>query len=56
MFLHNDFKSKQFLKENIGINFYCRVPFQLDDYPSDKCDVKRAADYDVPCASGINDD
>ena len=43
-------------QKNIGINFYCRAPFQLNDYPSDKCDVKRAADYDVPHASIINDD
>ena len=43
-------------QKNIGINFYCRAPFQLNDYPSDKCGTKRAVDYDVPCASSISDD
>ena len=40
----------------IGINFYCRAPFQLDNYPFDKCGAKRAVDYDVPHASSISDD
>ena len=43
-------------KKDIGINFYCRAPFQLNNYPSDKCGTKRAVDYDVPHASSINDD
>ena len=42
-------------QKEIGINFYCRSPFQLNDCPSDKCNMKKAVDYDVPCASSIND-
>ena len=43
--------------KEIDINFYCRAPFQFNDYPSDsKCNMKKAVDYDVPCASNINDD
>ena len=44
-------------QKEIDINFYCRAPFQFNDYPSDsKCDMKKAVDYDVPHASSINDD
>ena len=43
-------------QKDIGINFYCRAPFQLNDYPSDKCGVKRAVDYNVPHASSISND
>ena len=43
-------------QKETGINFYCRAPFQPKDYPSDKCSVKKAVDYDVPHASSINDD
>ena len=43
-------------QKEIGINFYCSAPFQLNDNPSDKCNVKKAVDYDVPHASSINDD
>ena len=36
--------------------FYCRAPFQFNNYPSDsKCDMKKVAVYDVPRASNIND-
>ena len=56
LYFHTIILSLNYFQKNIGINFYCRAPFQLDDYPSDKCDVKRAADYDVPQASSINDD
>ena len=43
-------------QKEIGINFYCSAPFQLNDYPSNnKCDMKKAVDYDVPRASSIND-
>ena len=39
------------------MTFYCRVPFQFNSHPSDsKCDMKKVAVYDVPCASNINDD
>ena len=49
--------SLNFSPKDVGINFYCSAPFQLDDYPSDnKCDMKKAVDYDVPHASSINDD
>ena len=41
---------------DIGINFYCRAPFQFNNYPSNKHNVKKAVDYDVPHASSINDD
>ena len=44
------------LQKDIGINFYCRAAFQLDNYPSDKCGAKRAVDYDDPHASSISDD
>ena len=43
-------------QRNIGVNFYCRAPFQLNNYPSDKCGAKRAVDYDVSHASSISDD
>ena len=43
-------------QKDIDINFYCRTPFQLNDYPSNKCGTKKAVDYDVPHASSINDD
>ena len=48
--------SLNFFQKNIGINFYCRAPFQFNDYPSNKHNVKKAVDYDVPCASSSNDD
>ena len=41
--------------KEININFYCRAPFQFNDYPSDKHDVEKIVDYDVPCASSVND-
>ena len=43
-------------QKDIGINFYCRAPFQFNDYQSDKHNVKKAVEYDVPRASSINDD
>ena len=43
-------------QKDIAINFYCRAPFQLDNYLSDKCGTKKAIDYDVPHTSSINDD
>ena len=43
-------------QKDIGINIYCRAPFQLNDYPSNKYNVKKVVDYDVPHASSINDD
>ena len=43
-------------QKDIGVNFYCRAPFQFNDYPSDKHNVKKVVDYDVPCASSIKDD
>ena len=43
-------------QKEISINFYCVAPFQLNDYPSNKYNVKKAIDYDVPRASSINDD
>ena len=43
-------------QKDIGINFHCRAPFQSNDYPSDKHNVKKAVDYDIPHASSINDD
>ena len=49
------FKSKLFSKD-IGVIFYCRAPFQFNDYPSDKHDVEKVVDYDVPSASNIKDD
>ena len=54
-FPDNNFRSELF-SEGDWYYFYCRAPFQLNDYPSDKCDMKKAVDYDVPCASSINDD
>ena len=43
-------------QKDTGINFYCRAPFQLNDCLSDKHNVKKVVDYDVPHASSINDD
>ena len=43
-------------QKDIDINFYCRAPFQFNNYPSDKHYVKKVVDYDVPCASNINGD
>ena len=43
-------------QKDIGINFYCRALFQLNNYSSGKCGTKKAVDYDVPRASSINDD
>ena len=48
LYFHTIILSLICFQKNIGINFYCRAPFQLNDYPSDKCGVKRAVDYDVP--------
>ena len=56
LYFHTIFLNPNFFQKNVGINFYCRAPFQLDDYPSDKCGAKRAVDYDVPHASSISDD
>ena len=42
--------------KEIDINFYCRAPFQFNNYPSDKHTMKKVVDYDVPRASSINDD
>ena len=41
---------------DIGVNFYCRAPFQFNDYPSDKHDMEKVIYYDVPHTSNINDD
>ena len=41
---------------DIGVNFCCRAPFQLDGYLSNKCCEKRADGYDVPHATSISDD
>ena len=43
-------------QKDIGVNFYCRALFQLNDYLSDKCGAKRAVDSDAPRASNISDD
>ena len=43
-------------QKDIGINSHCRAPFQLDNYPTNKHNVKKAVEYDVPRASSINDD
>ena len=43
-------------QKEIDIYFYCRAPFQFNDYPSDEHNVKKVVDYDVPHASSINDD
>ena len=53
---HTIILNLNYFQKDIGINFYCRAPFQLDNYPSDKCGAKRAVDYDVPHASSISDD
>ena len=42
--------------KEINITFYCRAPFQFNNYPSDKHDVEKVVNYDVPCASNIKDD
>ena len=43
-------------QRDFSISFYCRVPFQLDDYLSDKCCAKKTIDYDVPHTSSICND
>ena len=36
--------------------FYCRAPFQFNNYPSDsRCDTKKVVVYDVPRPSSIHD-
>ena len=40
----------------MGFLFYYRAPFPFDDYPPDKHDVEKVADYDVPHTSSIIDD
>ena len=48
------FKPKWSLKGN-QFSFYCRAPFQYNNYRSDsRCDMKKVV-YDVPHASNIND-
>ena len=56
LYFHTIISNLNCFQKDIGINFYCRAPFQLNDYPSDKYNVKKAVDYDVPHASSINDD
>ena len=52
LYFHTIFLNPNCFQKDIGVNFYCRAPFQLDDYPS----AKRAVGYDVPRASSISDD
>ena len=56
LYFHTIFLNPNCFQKDIGVNFYCRALFQLNDYPSDKCGAKRAVDYDVPHASSISDD
>ena len=43
--------------KEVDITFYCRAPFQFNNYPSEsKYDMRKVAVYDVPRASSINDD
>ena len=56
LYFYTIFLNSNCLQRNIGVNFYCRAPFQLNSYLSDKCCAKRAVDYDVPHASSIIDD
>ena len=56
LYFHTIFLNPNCFQKDIGVNFYCRAPFQLDDYLSDECGAKRAVDYDVPHASSISDD
>ena len=41
LYFHTIILSLNCFQKDIGINFYCRAPFQLDNYPSDKCGTKR---------------
>ena len=48
------FELKWLLKGN-NLSFYCRAPFQFNNYPSDsRCEAKKVV-YDVPRPSSIND-
>ena len=53
---YNNFSNPNGCWKEINISFYCRAPFQFNNYPSDsKWDMKKVAVYDVPHASSIND-
>ena len=41
LYFHTIISNLNCFQKDIGINFYCRAPFQLNDYPSDKCNVKK---------------
>ena len=51
----DSFPTQMVAERKLIFPFYCRAPFQFNDYPSDKHDVEKVASYDVPCASSIND-
>ena len=51
---YNNFSNPNGCWKEINISFYCRAPFQFNNYPSDsKWDMKKVAVYDVPHASSI---
>ena len=56
IFLYNNSLNLNCSQKDIGVKFFCRAPFQFNDYPSDKHNVKKVVDYDVPHTSNINDD
>ena len=56
LYFHIIIINLNFSQKDIGVNFYCRAPFQFNDNPSDKHNVKKVADYDIPHASSIKDD
>ena len=50
------FQTQMVAERKLIFPFYCRAPFQFNDYPSDsRCDTKKVAVYDVPHASSTND-
>ena len=56
LYSHTIISNLNCFQKDIGTNFYCSAPFQLNNHPSNKYNVKKAVDYDVPHASSINDD
>ena len=49
------FKPKWLLKGDQCPFFYCRAPFQFNNYPSESKDGAKKVIYDVPRAPSIDD-
>ena len=51
----DSFQTQMVAERKLIFPFYCRAPFQFNDYPSDKHDVEKVANYDDLHASSIID-